>query len=170
MGCVMGLNPAGCFAFFTSHLFVSLYLSTYCGKQTPSTIAWVEIIRLVMSPSQAWHALIMSLKFLTVKNSWQGGHLNRHKLIVHDNVRRFKCDVCDKRCSSQTDLKLHMKNNHKQLRCDHCDATFDKKPDLRLEAGFFSHSWSMSIYRHVLTDFRQSSLRNIDEMNPFESD
>ena len=61
----------------------------------------------------------------------QGGHLNRHKLIVHENVRRFKCDLCDKRCATQTDLNMHVKNNHKEIRCSVCDMTFDKKPDLR---------------------------------------
>jgi hypothetical protein len=62
---------------------------------------------------------------------FQGGHLNRHKQIVHENLRRFKCDLCDKRCASQTDLNAHVKNNHKEIKCNFCETTFEKKPDLR---------------------------------------
>ena len=47
---------------------------------------------------------------------------------------------------------------------------FRQEARSEVRGWLFSRSWSMSIYRHLLTDFRQSSLRNIDEMNPFESD
>ena len=58
--------------------------------------------------------------FSTKKNK------DQHVTIVHGEVKKFDCNVCDKKFGKNLDLVIHIQNNHqaKDKKCDFCAKRF----------------------------------------------
>ena len=61
--------------------------------------------------------------------------LKRHVLAVHEGIKEFKCEICDKAFSQKSHKNSHMENVHEGIRnfyCDLCENKyFVKSIDLR---------------------------------------
>jgi len=85
---------------------------------------------------------------------YQGGHLKRKELasnlwlylylcfqfpflikghirILHDNERRFACDMCPRKFGERDGLLTHKRNVHEQQKCDVCHEVFQNGRELR---------------------------------------
>ena len=54
-------------------------------------------------------------------------NLKRHFRMVHDNLKNFKCNVCDKKFGIGADLRLHVNGVHLKMRpykSDSCSKSF----------------------------------------------
>jgi hypothetical protein len=63
----------------------------------------------------------------------QKRHLVQHVKSVHDNVRDFKCNVCDFAANQKGNLVQHVKSNHDKVRdfkCNVCDFAASLKGNL----------------------------------------
>lgn len=53
--------------------------------------------------------------------------------VVHEGVKKFACDMCDKRYASKIDLKYHLKKIHGKVilfECTLCEDKFDQRKHL----------------------------------------
>ena len=56
------------------------------------------------------------------------GNLKKHVSIVHEGLRPYQCDICEKSYAENRDLKNHYKIVHdgtKSYFCDLCGKTFN---------------------------------------------
>ena len=61
------------------------------------------------------------------------GHLKKHKMVVHENIRKYKCNECSRAFSEKANLKVHIASIHQNLRnfkCNQCDSAFSSKSNL----------------------------------------
>ncbi|KAI5644086.1 zinc-finger associated domain (zf-AD) domain-containing protein [Phthorimaea operculella] len=77
-------------------------------------------------------------------------YLHKH-IQIHEGVRKYKCDKCEKAFFTSDSLKNHRKNIHgaKQLKCPECIMTFTCK--MNLKSHMFKHSDKMSFVCDVCT-------------------
>jgi uncharacterized Zn-finger protein len=53
--------------------------------------------------------------------------------VVHEGVKKYGCDLCDKKYASKIDLKYHLKKIHGKLiqfECSLCDEKYDQRKHL----------------------------------------
>jgi KRAB domain-containing zinc finger protein len=97
----------------------------YCGKH----FAKIQFLNLHI---KAVHEKIcFECEFCSKTFSFESSKI-RHVRSVHQNIRDFKCDVCDDRCFSQSDqLKEHIMRYHTEnpelFECELCDSNFISK-------------------------------------------
>lgn len=50
--------------------------------------------------------------------------------VVHEGLKKFSCDMCDKKYASKIDLKYHLKKIHGKVilfECTLCEQKFDQR-------------------------------------------
>ena len=62
-----------------------------------------------------------------------GSYLRHHIAAVHDGIRKFKCELCDKSYAHREGIRRHMKSFHegKRFECDSCDKSFTQEYHLK---------------------------------------
>ena len=58
-----------------------------------------------------------------------------HIKSVHEKVKNYKCDICDKAFSRYGALKIHVNSVHEELKnhkCDLCDKAYSQLCQLKL--------------------------------------
>ena len=59
-------------------------------------------------------------------------HLNRHTLVVHSEVKRFECDICDYKTKLSETLREHKKiHNNNFFDCPNCDFRSRRERELK---------------------------------------
>ena len=60
------------------------------------------------------------------------GNLVRHYESIHEGIKRFHCDVCDRNFTQLAQLKSHNESVHQGIRyrCDFCSREFSIKGEL----------------------------------------
>jgi hypothetical protein len=54
-----------------------------------------------------------------------------HIRILHENERRFACDLCPRRFGERNALTEHKKNVHEEQKCELCEVIFDNARELK---------------------------------------
>ena len=44
--------------------------------------------------------------------------MNGHSATVHEEKTPFKCDICDRSCSTKSNMKTHIHEGKKNVKCD----------------------------------------------------
>ena len=60
--------------------------------------------------------------------------LNRNKKLVHEGMKHFICESCDKKFTSKQMLVMHISaihENKKDFKCNSCEKTFSQKASLQ---------------------------------------
>ena len=63
--------------------------------------------------------------------------LKKHNNGVHEGLKPYKCDICNKYWAQKKSLKRHINNDHgpkkevKELKCDFCEKTFTQEGFLK---------------------------------------
>ena len=84
--------------------------------------------------------LLCTTNPLSIKGSCTHGlirHLKLHNIYV-SSTKNYKCNICDKFCSTKFYLNKHIKMIHKSLKsfqCDLCDKAFSKLFTLKRHIG-----------------------------------
>ena len=52
---------------------------------------------------------------------------NKHKNVVHGEVKKYECYICSKTFSEKKKLIIHIDTNHKGKRNQKCDVTHQVK-------------------------------------------
>ena len=61
---------------------------------------------------------------------------------IHENIKAYRCDSCEKRFGHKSHLKKHVKTIHdniKAYRCDSCDKSFGQKVHLETHVKTIQH-------------------------------
>ena len=62
-------------------------------------------------------------------------HLNRHKIMVHENLRKYRCEFCDFKTNLKETLKEHVKiHDDMWIVCDRCGFKTKRQRDLQKHA------------------------------------
>jgi hypothetical protein len=62
-------------------------------------------------------------------------HLNRHKMMVHENLRKFQCEFCDFKTKLKETLKEHVKiHDGMWIVCERCGYKTKRQRDLQKHA------------------------------------
>ena len=71
--------------------------------------------------------------------------LYRHTKIVHEGLKNYKCDLCDKAFSQLSNVKAHIKSVHegiKNHKCDFCEKAFSEHGTLKRHISSFHYSYT----------------------------
>lgn len=107
--------------FANKHLLIKIHLlviEEYTPERNLIFVIFVEKV----CPKKLFHSFIHSLNFSGYRVSHQ---LTCH-MIVHSDVRPYKCNLCTKTFRSRSNLKVH-KDEHegiKRYSCSYCDRKF----------------------------------------------
>ena len=65
--------------------------------------------------------------------------LQRHKMVIHDGVRPFICDICGQAYGQEGELKVHIARHtsNKPHACHLCPYTTQYKANLQCEMTFY---------------------------------
>ena len=59
--------------------------------------------------------------------------LKEHVMAVHENIKKFKCTVCEQEFAKNWNLQVHVKTEHENMRypCELCKASYSREGRLK---------------------------------------
>ena len=86
-------------------------------------------------------------------------HYKDHMDMVHNDIKKVQCEICNKAISNVANLKIHMATHEKKYKCNSCDEEFSNEWFLKLH---YNKTHAVKVRKCDLCDKEFPSQKNLD--------